>query len=97
LLRETAEGEIENAYTLKLMNLSEVPRDFIVRVAGMPGVRIVGEERFTAEPGSIRPVSVTVAAPSDSSLSGIQPMLFSIQAADDRSIEVVEKSSFILP
>lgn len=97
LLRETAEGEIENAYTLKLMNLSEVPRDFIIRVAGMPGARIVGEERFTAEPGSIRPVSVTVAAPSDSSLSGIQPMLFSIQAADDRSIEVVEKSSFILP
>ena len=97
LLRETSEGLIENAYTLKLMNLSEVPREFVVRIAGIPGAQIVGQERFTAEPGSIRPVSLTVAAPSDAGLSGIQPMDFLIEAVDDPAIKVVERSSFALP
>ncbi|UCV27727.1 cytochrome c oxidase accessory protein CcoG [Ferribacterium limneticum] len=97
LLRETSEGLIENAYTLKLMNLSEVPREFVVRIAGIPGAQIVGQERFTAEPGSIRPVSLTVAAPSGAGLSGIQPMDFLIEAVDDPAIKVVERSSFALP
>lgn len=96
-MRETSEGLIENAYTLKLMNLSEVPRDFVVRIAGIPGAQIVGQERFTAEPGSIRPVSLTVAAPSDRGLSGIQAMDFLIEAVDDPAIKVVERSSFALP
>jgi len=63
----------------------------------VPGARVAGGARFAADPGRIRPGSLTVAAPSDSGLSGIQPMSFLIEAADDRSIKVVEKSSFALP
>ena len=62
-----------------------------------PGARIVGQDSFAAEPGSIRPVSLTVAAPADSGLSGIRPMDFVIEASDDPAIQVVEKSSFALP
>lgn len=97
LLRETADGEVENAYTLKLKNLAEMPREFVVGVAGIPGARIVGETRFATGPGSIRAVSLTVAVPSGSGMSGIQPLRFSIEAADDRSIQSIEKTSFVLP
>lgn len=97
LLRESSEGQIENAYTLKLMNLSEVPREFVIRVSGIPGAKIIGQDRFAADPGSIRPVSLTVAAPADSGLSGIRPMDFVIEASADPAIRVVEKSSFALP
>lgn len=63
LLRETSEGRIENAYTLKLMNLDDTPRQYTVSVSGLPGLEIVGEREFSAEPGSIQPLMITVSAP----------------------------------
>jgi polyferredoxin len=65
LAREAADGRIENAYTLKLANLAEEARDFDVEVSGLPGIELVGPQRFAGEPG-IRAVQVTVAAPADS-------------------------------
>ena len=97
LLRETADGRIENAYTLKLMNLAEAPRDFIVEVSGLPDLAIVGARQFAAEAGSIKVISLTVSLPNDAAHSGIQPILFHLSAKQDAAINVVEKSSFALP
>ncbi len=97
LHRETAEGNIENAYTVKLMNLAEAPRNFIVTVSGLPGLAIVGEQEFAVAPGSIRPVSMTVAMPDSGEVRGIQPIYFHIAAKDAPDMAVQEKTSFILP
>jgi cytochrome c oxidase accessory protein FixG len=97
LLRETAEGRIENAYTLKLMNLDDAPRQYRIAVSGLPGLQIVGAEQFAVEPGSIRPVAVTVVAPGAATPSGIQPIAFEIAAVEDPATRVREKSSFVLP
>ena len=97
LLRETSEGRIENAYTLKLLNLAEGQRDFVVEVSGVPGMAIVGANEFTADSSSIHPVSLTVSAPGDSSHTGIQPISFRITAKQDPATSIVEKSSFALP
>lgn len=97
LYRETAEGTVENAYTLKLMNLVESPRSFVVEVTGLPGIRIVGEREFHVEAGSILPRAVTVSVPAESGLHGIQPVAFRIHAIDEPSRPVLEKSSFVLP
>ena len=97
LLRETSEGRIENAYTLKLMNLDDAPREYTVSVSGLPGLEIVGEREFSAEPGSIRPLMITVSAPGEGMPSGIQPIHFEIAAKHDSATRVQEKSSFVLP
>lgn len=97
LLRETSHGTIENAYTVKLINLREAPRDFRLKVAGVPGIEIVGEQEFSVDPGRIRPVFITVSAPGDNALSGVQPITFHVVARDDPATNVVTKSSFILP
>lgn len=97
LHRETAEGTIENAYTVKLANLDETPRRFTVDVKGLPGIGIVGEREFTVEAGSILPLSLTVGMPGDTSASGIQPIHFHVSAKHDPATVVVEKSSFVLP
>ncbi len=97
LLRETPHGTIENAYTVKLINLKEAPRDFRLQVAGMPGLEVVGDRDFSVDPGQIRPVFVTVSAPGDGALSGIQPITFHVVANDDPTTRVETKSSFILP
>ncbi|WP_298398694.1 cytochrome c oxidase accessory protein CcoG [uncultured Azonexus sp.] len=97
LHRETADGTIENAYTLKLMNLDEKRRSFTVDVSGPANIGIVGEREFTVEAGSIRPVSLTLAVPADSGASGIQPIQFRIWDQDRPASSVLEKSSFVLP
>ena len=97
LLRETSAGRIENAYTLKLGNLDDVPRDFTVEVSGVPGIEIVGESEFAVAPGSVRPLQLTVSAPGDTALSGIRPITFLVAARQDAAMRVQEKSSFILP
>jgi len=97
LLRETSEGRIENAYTLKLMNLAEVQRDFTVEVSGLPGLAIVGAREFSSDAGSIRPVSLTVSSPGDGAHSGIQRISFRITSKQDPTTSVIEKSSFVLP
>ncbi len=97
LLRETSDGRIENAYTLKLMNLADQNREFDVDVSGVPGARLLGERVFSAAPGAIHAVSITVSAPADGSLSGIQPIRFRITDKHDPKTAVQEKSSFALP
>ena len=97
LLREATDGRIENAYTLKLMNLDEAARDYTVSVSGLPGLEVIGAREFSAEPGSIRPLSITVAAPGQGMPSGIQPIHFDIVAKHDAATRVQERSSFVLP
>lgn len=97
LSRESADGLIENAYTLKIMNLAEAPRDFRVRVSGLPGIVVVGPASFASEPGSIRAVQLTVAAPPQSGAAGVRPIAFEIDALQDAATRVVEKSTFVLP
>ena len=97
LAREASDGRIENAYTLKLANLAEMPRDFEVEVSGLPGIELVGARRFAGEAGSIRAVQVTVAAPADAAPAGARPITFQVRAADDPATRVTEKSTFVLP
>ncbi|NMG30644.1 cytochrome c oxidase accessory protein CcoG [Aromatoleum evansii] len=97
LLRETPAGRIENAYTLKLKNLDDAPREFVVEVSGVPGIELVGERAFAVAAGSVRPVSLTLSAPGDTALSGVRPITFRVAAAQDAAASVVEPSSFILP
>ncbi|MBN8440649.1 MAG: cytochrome c oxidase accessory protein CcoG [Thauera sp.] len=97
LMRETAEGRIENAYTLKLINLEETHRRFGIDVSGLPELRIEGPSEFAVEPGSIRTVSFTVSSPTADGLSGAQPIEFRTAALHDENAVVREKSTFILP
>ncbi|KAB2909363.1 MAG: cytochrome c oxidase accessory protein CcoG [Dechloromonas sp.] len=97
LSRETADGRIENAYTLQLMNLDDVVRHYRVAVSGLPGLEIVGGREFAVEPGSIRPVAVTVSAPAGAPPGGIRPIVFDISAEHAPASGVREPSSFVLP
>jgi cytochrome c oxidase accessory protein FixG len=96
LSRETADGRIENAYTLKLMNLDHVAHEYRLSVRGFPGLEIIGQKDFVADPGSIQSLLITVSAPAQGTLSGIQPIYFAIHAKDDPANRIEEKSTFAL-
>ena len=96
LLRESPEGRIENAYTVKILNLAEQPRRVHLTVSGLPGLALVGRSDWPLEPSSILVLSVTVAAPAEGPLRGSQPIRFHVQD-DDGSEPISENSTFILP
>lgn len=97
LLRETADGQIENVYTLKIMNLDDRPHTFAVEPEGLPGLRIIGKSSFAMSPGQIQPETITVSMPADAGFSGVQPIHFRVTSGDGPHLSTLEKSSFILP
>ncbi len=97
LLRESPEGRIENAYTVKILNLAEQPRRVHLTVSGLPGLALVGRSDWPLEPSSILVLSVTVAAPAEGPLRGSQPIRFHVQDDDGSSEPISENSTFILP
>ena len=97
LAREATDGLIENAYTLKLANLADVPREFEIRVSGLPGAQLRGNPRVSGESGQIRTVQVTVAVPPDGLGSGVKPLAFEVSAVADPNAQAHEKTTFVLP
>ena len=97
LAHERAEGLIENNYTLKLSNLVERPRRFVVEVDGAGGARIAGRAVFDAAAGSVTPVRVAVAMAAEGAPAGVLPIRFRVRALDDAAVQAVEPSTFILP
>ena len=96
LMRETAEGRIENTYTLKLMNMADAPRDFEVALSGTPGMQIEGSRQFGVGAGRIRAVQLSVSAPADAARPAILPIRFRVTARQAPATSVVENSTFVL-
>jgi cytochrome c oxidase accessory protein FixG len=97
LSREASDGSIENAYTLKLMNLGEEPRVFRISAEGRGGMRIAGGNTFTVDGGSVLAAPVTITARPEAGLAGRQPIRFRVEAVDEPHIAVTEPSTFLLP
>ena len=97
LYRETADGRIENVYTLKLLNLDDQAHRYTIDPQGMPGMALVGASEFTVAAGSIQPATVTISAPSGAAPSGANPIKLVISAKDSARLTAREKTIFILP
>ena len=97
LYRETADGRIENVYTLKLMNLDDQPHAYNLVAEGLPDISIIGTSQFNVKSGSIQPETVTVSAPIDSKHSGVIPIKFVITSNDQAHLTAREKTIFIFP
>ena len=97
LSREASDGSIENAYTLKLMNLGEAPRTFRISAAGDAPMRIAGGDLFTVGGGAVLAAPVTITARPEAGRAGREPIHFRVEAVDAPHLVVTEPSVFLLP
>jgi cytochrome c oxidase accessory protein FixG len=103
LARIVDEGAIENVYRLQIMNATESPQRYDIRVDGLPQVRIEGKTEVSLDPAEARWVGVNVRIPfevAQSAGGGAHPIRFEIRrlADGDAEIKVVgEKSTFVVP
>jgi cytochrome c oxidase accessory protein FixG len=97
LYQETAGGEIENVYNLKILNKGQTAHTFRVAVEGLDGARI-DDTRVTwhVEGGEVYSVPLRVTAPSGTAHGG-HDIRFVLTDVDNPARRVVEKARFIAP
>ncbi|UCV21173.1 cytochrome c oxidase accessory protein CcoG [Ferribacterium limneticum] len=94
LSRETADGRIENAYQLQIMNLTEMPQQYQVSLdAGSP-FNIVGERTIQVGAGSIVPFQLTLSAGAEALPAGTHSVAFLIASGE---MHTRESSTFRMP
>jgi len=97
LYREVHGGLIENAYTLKMINLDERPHRYRLTVSGMPGLGIVvpaGD--ILLPPGSVNSIPARLAAAAEAA-GGVHHIVLTLATVDGSGIAVHENTRFIGP
>ena len=98
------EGEmVVNDYILKIMNMTETKRTFVVSVDGLEGIRladnkqITSDNQVTAESAENLEVNIEVKAPRGSGQPGSNRIYFEVVSRDDPNVKRREKAVFLYP
>ncbi len=98
LYRETASGEIEAVYTLKLLNKSDAAQSIELGVAGIDGIGLQTDANpVLLAAGEISSVVARVVVPRDAASSGGHDILFTASYAGDSDVRAERDSRFIMP
>jgi cytochrome c oxidase accessory protein FixG len=97
LYREIPGDMIENAYTLKLINQVNHDRFFRLSVGGVEGISLDGvPELIEVAAGDVLSLPVRARAHRDVAY-GVMNIEFTLQAADDADVVIIEDSRFLGP
>ncbi|HLV77215.1 MAG TPA: cytochrome c oxidase accessory protein CcoG, partial [Marinobacter sp.] len=91
------EGRVENSYTVKIHNMSEVPQSFQLRVDGMEGIRILTETSVTITSGENRSMPTVVDVPPESITGTNTEIRFYAESETDPSLNLETESRFVGP
>jgi len=97
LAREVEDGMIENVYRLQVINTSETGRRFRIGVEGIESVFVAAGAEAEVERSATRMVPVRVRTKPGNGKPGSNTVVFLIEAVDDPSVAVREKSTFFIP
>ena len=96
MARMVGQGQIENVYRLQIMNATEQPQSYSIRVAGLEGATISPTADVLLEAAGSRSVPVRVQAAHGLS-PGSHPITFVVSTQTQPGDEVLEKSVFLVP
>ena len=99
LAREADDGSIENVYTLRFMNTTEMQQsyDLSVEGEGMDSISIRDWRPVEVSSAENREVTVVVYAPPASGKKGANTIYFNVKALGNAKIAIREKASFLVP
>ena len=97
LFRENSQGQIENIYSLKIINKTQQPQHYRVSLQEGQGFRLQGKAELTLAPGEIVNVPVSVALLAERPSSSSQVITFVVTDSDEPSVRSVAQSRFVAP
>jgi len=97
LYRLTANGFVENSYTLALSNMAQQPQTLSIQLEGLKDIQYVGPKVVTLAPGESTVVPVTITSSADSLTSFNTPIDFVVKSTTDQRIKKTSGSNFFRP
>ncbi|CAI8831953.1 cytochrome c oxidase accessory protein CcoG [Pseudomonas chlororaphis] len=97
LFRENSLGQIENIYSLKIINKTQQRQDYRLQLVDGDGFQLQGKSEISLAAGEIVDLPVSVAMIADKPQSSSQELSFKVVDADQPEIYSVAKSRFVAP
>ncbi len=95
IYREVGWDDIENLYTVRILNKSTEPRTFTLHADGLDGLELESRpETVTIEPGRSGEVMARVRAPRESLASHSEAIRFEVRRADDEQVRRATSTRF---
>src|SRR3546814_3328565 len=88
LYRENEQGNIENVYTLKVMNKAQQEQTFVIEATGLEGLAYEGRSEIRAEGGELVTIPVELSIAAEKLPSSTNEIVFHIRSVDDDSIKI---------
>ncbi len=92
---KTANGRIENIYSLHIINMTDDQHRYQLSVDGLNNARIIGDTRPLVSPEGDLTLSIRLNASPDSIESAMQAIHFNLKAEDNPELNVQVESRFI--
>ncbi|HLT14276.1 MAG TPA: cytochrome c oxidase accessory protein CcoG [Marinobacter sp.] len=91
------EGRVENSFTVKIQNMSEVPQVFELSVEGLEGIRIITATRISVTSGENLALPTVVDVPPESLTESNSTIRFHAKSQTDPSLLLETESRFVGP
>ena len=95
--RENALGQIENIYTLKVINKTQQPQTYRLRLVDAEGFELHGKTEFTLAASEMSDIPVSVAMLADRAPSSSQEISFELIDTDQPNVRSLARSRFVAP
>ncbi|MGH8354461.1 MAG: FixG Ig-like domain-containing protein, partial [Pseudomonas sp.] len=97
LFRENGQGQIENIYSLKVINKTQEPRRYVLALVDAERFTLQGKRELRLAPGEILDLPVSVALTAERAARSPQTLRFEVVDLSDPAIRVSAKSTFVAP
>ncbi len=97
LFRENALGQIENIYSLKIINKTQQARSYAIALVDAGDFELHGPRTLNLAPGEIRDLPVSVALTATNNGAGPQNVRFEVRDQADSQSHVSTQSTFLAP
>jgi cytochrome c oxidase accessory protein FixG len=95
LYRETNDGLIENVYTLKIMNKSQVEKNYQIKANGLPEHRLTINSPVRVAPGEVFTLPASIAIDPYKIENRITSFYFEVSSTQTSDIQIAEPAKFI--
>ena len=97
MFRENAQGQIENIYSLKVINKTQQRQDYRLELVDADDFQLHGKTEISLAPGEISDVPVSVALLADKPASSSQTLRFKVTDVDEPWVYSAADSRFVAP
>ena len=97
LFKFNGQGRVENTYTLRIANMTEVPQTFSIAVSGLETLQILTDTTVTVDSSDNRSLPTVVDVDPEVINSASNTIVFTLTSQTDPSLKIETESRFVGP